>query len=325
MTVEEFDLPDTLPRDGVLLAAAVTAVSAGTEIANYRGATTSRTATTGSPYSPGYSFAGTVRAVGEHVTAYQPGDRVAAHAPHASHAIVSDVTRIVPIPDGVDFAQAAMTTHGCIVINAVRMAQIQLGASVAVVGAGLIGQFAVQLSRLSGGRPVVALDNFPRRRALAEACGADAAFDPNDGDTPTSAARLAPDGFAVVFEATGSPAAFNPALKLVGRGGRFVLLGSTRGLVDQFDPYQDIHGKGVNVLGAHANTTPFAANLANPWTEPVNRRVILDFVARGELDVDSLISHRAQPVDAAEVYAQLESSPQEFLGVVFDWTEESVR
>jgi L-iditol 2-dehydrogenase len=108
-------------------------------------------------------------------------------------------------------------------------------------------------------------------------------------------------------------------------GGRLVLLGSTRGLVERFDPYQDIHGKGVAILGAHANTTPLAANFANPWTEPANRRVILDLIARGELDVDSLISDRVRPRDAATVYAGLESSPQEFLGVVFDWAEEAAR
>src|SRR5262249_53301391 len=289
------------------------------------GRTVWRTGMVGKRCEAGCSCGGTVRAVGERVTAYRPGDRVAAHAPHASHAIVSDASRIVPVPDGVDFSQAAMTTHGCIVINAVRIAHVQLGESVAVVGAGLIGQFAVQLSRLSGGRPVVAFDNYQRRRALAATCGTDGALDPGDGETPADVARLAPGGFTVVFEATGSPAAFNPALKLVGRGGRLILLGSTRGLGERFDPYQDIHGKGVTILGAHANTTPLAANLANPWTEPANRRVILDLIARGDLDVDSLISNRVRPRDAATVYARLESSPQEFLGVVFDWAEEAAR
>src|SRR5262245_48866791 len=319
MVVEEVDLPDTPPPDGLLLEAAVTAISAGTEVANYRGVTTTRAARPGEPYYPGYSFAGTVLAVGERVTGYRPGDRVAGHAPHASRAITRDTSRVAPIPEGVTFAQAAMTTHGCIAINAVRMAHIQLGDSVVVVGGGLIGQFALQLSRLSGGRPVVSTDFVARRRELASRSGADAALDPADGDTRAALDRLAPGGFSVVFEATGSPAAFNPALKLAGRGGRVVLLGSTRGLVEQFDPYGDVHCKGVVILGAHANTTPTAANLSNPWTEPANRRVIFDLIARRDLDVDVLISHRLRPDDAAAAYADLAASPEEFLGVLIDW------
>jgi threonine dehydrogenase-like Zn-dependent dehydrogenase len=86
MAIEEFDLPARPPPSGLLLEAAVTVVSAGTEVANYRGDATSRSATIGSIHYPGYSFAGTVLAVGEHVTAHHPGDRVCTQAPHASHA-----------------------------------------------------------------------------------------------------------------------------------------------------------------------------------------------------------------------------------------------
>lgn len=319
MTVEEFELEDQPPVGQVLVEAVVTAVSAGTEIANYRGVTRYRSVSHGNPYYPGYSFAGTVLAVGEGVANLRPGDRVCGQVRHASHAIV-DPGRLVHIPDDVSFDQAAMTTLGCIVLNAVRIGRIQLGESVAVVGAGLIGQLAARLSRLDGGRPVVSLDFIQRRRDLAIAAGADAAVDPRASDADEKLRSLAPDGFSVVFEATGSPAGVNPAIKLAGRGGRVVLLGSTRGLVDQFDPYQDVHLKGLTILGAHMSTTPAQPNLSNPWTESANRKVVLDLIARRELDVDSLISHRLAPRAAGEVYAGLESSPQDYLGVVFDWT-----
>ncbi len=318
MHLEEFELDDHPPAGHVLVEAAVTAISAGTEIANYRGVTSYRTASHGNPYYPGYSFAGTVLAVGEGVSSPRQGDRVCGQVRHASHAIVPS-DRLVPIPDGVTFAQAAMTTLGCIVLNAVRLAHIQLGESIAVVGAGLIGQLATQLSRLDGGRPVVALDLIARRRDLALTHGADAAVDPRASDAETRLRSLAHDGFTVVFEATGSPAAVNPALKLAARGGRVILLGSTRGVVEQFDPYQDVHLKGLTILGAHMSTTPTYPNLANPWTESANRRLVLDLIARRELKVDSLISHHVSPMAAGDVYAGLESSPEDYLGVVLDW------
>lgn len=99
-----------------------------------------------------------------------------------------------------------------------------------------------------------------------------------------------------------------------------VLLGSTRGRVEQFDPYEDIHRKGVLVIGAHMSTTPSAPTIFNPWTEPANRRVILELIARGDLQVDPLISHKVPPTQAGALYAALATSPAEFLGVLFDWT-----
>jgi 2-desacetyl-2-hydroxyethyl bacteriochlorophyllide A dehydrogenase len=320
MTVEEFDLDDAPPPGAVLVKAAVTAISAGTEIANFRGATRYRSAAHGNPHYPGYSFAGDVVAVGEGVETLEPGDRVCGQVRHASHAIVADPSRLVPIPDRVSYEQAAMTTLGCIVLNAVRMARIQLGESVAVVGAGLIGQLAIQLGRLDGGRPIVSLDPIERRRRLALDCKADAAIDPTDARVEDRLHELAPNDFSIVFEATGNPNAINPALKLAAPGGRVILLGSTRGLVDQFDPYGDVHLKGLTIMGAHISTHPAAPNNTNPWTEPANRRVILDLIARGDLNVDRLISHRMAPSAAGVVYSQLESKPGEFLGVVFDWT-----
>ena len=325
MEVEEFDLHllDGAPPPGTVLVEAVTtAVSAGTEIANYRGVTNNRTTTLGNPFYPGYSFAGRVLDVGEGVGSVKPGDRVCGQMRHTSHAIVSDLSRLWVIPDAVSHDQAALSTLGCIVLNAVRIARVQLGESVAVVGAGLIGQIAAQLCRLSGGRPVVSLDYIPRRRETALRCGADAAVDPAAPDAAERLHALAPDGFPVVFEATGSAAAVNPALKLAGRGGRVVLLGSTRGLVNDFDPYDDVHRKGVAILGAHMSTTPDLPNLANPWTESANRRVILDLLGRGELNVDALVTDRVAPSAAPRIYADLAAHPNDFLGVLFDWTKE---
>src|SRR6185503_14112822 len=114
------------------------------------------------------------------------------------------------------------------------------GDRVAVVGAGLIGQLALQLARLAGGRPTLSVDPIAVRRDLAISCGATVAVDPTAPDADDQLAkRTGGSDFDVVFEATGSPLAFNPALKLVRFQGRMILLGSTRGLVEHFDPYSD--------------------------------------------------------------------------------------
>jgi L-iditol 2-dehydrogenase len=312
LVLEEHELPERPPPGGILARAQTTAVSAGTEIANYEGRTAQRGPESTEPYYPGYSFAGTVLAAGEG-SAFGPGDRICGPLPHASHVIEARperLARLTAIPERVGSDQAALTQLGCIVLNAVRMARIELGERVAVVGAGLVGLLAIRLAQLSGARPVAALDLLPSRIELARGYGAHAASDPADLDAP----------FEVVFEATGAPAAVTTAFRLAARGGRVVLLGSTRGLVTDFDPYGDVHVKGITVLGAHVSTTPFAPTLRDPWTEAANRRVLLDLMRDGELDVTPLVSHRIGPEQAPAAFAALAARSDGHLGVLIDWS-----
>lgn len=323
MQIETVDLPEAPAAGQLLVRAHTTAISAGTEIANYRGITTYRSAATpdwrADPYYPGYALAGTVAAVGEGVTTVRVGDRVCGMGPHASAALV-DARQFVPIPDGVSDDHAAMTTMVCIVLNAVRLAKIELGESVAVVGAGLIGQLALQLSRLAGARPVAALDPIAPRREVARTCGATAAIDPTATEAHQQIEAVTGGrGFDVVFEATGSPAAFSPAVKLVAYGGRMVLLGSTRGVVEQFDPYSDVHLQGVTLIGAHMRTHPAHDTMYNRWTWENNRRLALSVIADGTLQLEPLISHRAPAQDGPKMFQRLAESRESFFGVLLHW------
>jgi threonine dehydrogenase-like Zn-dependent dehydrogenase len=57
----------------------------------------------------------------------------------------------------------------------------------------------------------------------------------------------------VVVDATGVPAALQDALKLVCDGGQVVLVGSPRGIIQNFDSYWDLHGRSVTITGAHGS------------------------------------------------------------------------
>jgi threonine dehydrogenase-like Zn-dependent dehydrogenase len=207
-------------------------------------------------------------------------------------------------------------------MNAVRLGKIELGDRVAVVGAGLIGQLALQLARLVGARPTVASEPIAARREVALRCGASAAIDPTAPAAAREFEALADgQGYDAVFEATGSPAAFNPALKLVARGGRLVLLGSTRGAVEQFDPYGDIHLTGVTLIGAHITTHPTHATPFNRWTLENNRRLALRLIGDGSLTLDPLISHRVAAEEAPAIFDRLADRPHDFLGVLIRWSE----
>jgi L-iditol 2-dehydrogenase len=323
---EDFELPDVPPPGRLLVRTRATLISTGTELANWTGITADRKAMGADwhakPLRLGYSLVGTVLAVGEGVPGWQPGARCSGAGPHASAAVL-EASRCVPVPEGVSDAAATFGTLGPIALNGVRRAHLALGERVAVVGLGLIGQLAGLWARLAGARPVVGTEPIARRRDLAVALGFDAALDPRDDVAFQEGAAhwTEGQGFDVVFESTGHPSALVPALRLAMRDGRVVALGSTRGVVEEFDVYAEVHQRGVTMIGAHANTHPAQVNAANRWTEPANRAFTLQCIAAGDLPVERLISHQVAATQAPEMFRLLADHREEAMGVVLHWAD----
>ncbi|MGI8687008.1 MAG: zinc-dependent alcohol dehydrogenase [Thermomicrobiales bacterium] len=322
MELEPFGLPDTPPPGHLLAETTCTLISTGTELANYTGITVDRRAMGDDwravPYRPGYSYVGVVQAIGSGVEGINVGDRICGHGPHASVALL-EPRNVAVVPEGVTDVQAAFVTLLIITMNAVRLAKIELGDCVAAVGLGLIGSLALQQARVCGGMPVVGVDLLAARRAYAERVGL-AALDPAAPDFGERIGALSDAGrFDVVFEATGSPNGLNPALQLAAKYARVVALGSTRGIIEQFDLYGDVHVPGVTIIGAHLMTHPATPNFANRWTMQANRAVALRLLAERRVDVDSLVSHREPAERAPDLYALLAERRSAAMGCILDW------
>ncbi len=114
-----------------------------------------------------------------------------------------------------------------------------------------------------------------------------------------------------------------PALQLAARHARVVALGSTRGMVEQFDLYGDVHVPGLTIIGAHLMTHPSEANFANRWTMQANRVVALGLLAARRVDVDVLISHHEPAEHAADLFALLAARRSEAMGCILDWRRPS--
>ncbi len=326
---QEFELPEQPGPHEVVIKTLWSVVSIGTETAIYAG-THIGFRTPGSrypkyPYLAGYAATGTVLAVGSDVHGLTPGQVVAFPGKHASHG-VWDVREnpVVAVPEGVPPEQAALTRLATISLNGMRLPRISLGDSVAVVGAGLIGQFAAQFGQLLGGWPVILIDRLPNRLGIARTCGISVVLDVSNQDIVT-AGRDATGGrgFDVVVEATGAAPVVVQALELAARYGRVVLLGSPRGRVE-IDPYSTIHSPGVTVIGAHATTAPNVETIASRWTTRANFELALNLLAHRKLVVEPLISHRLPAAVAVDAYEAIVGHPEEYLGVLFDWRDEGV-
>ena len=130
----------------------------------------------GEPVILGYSSAGKVVAVGEEVSQFQVGDRVACGgAGYAVHAEMACVPRnlAVKLSADVDFESAAFTTVGAIAMQGLRLSKLQLGETVTVIGLGLIGLITVQLAKASGYQ-VLGMDPDGNRCTLARKLGCEA-------------------------------------------------------------------------------------------------------------------------------------------------------
>ena len=105
-------------------------------------------------YSPlGYSCAGEIIEVGEGVTEFEVGDKVAcAGAGYANHAeIVSvPINLCVKLDANTNLKDAAYNTLGAISMQGVRQADLRLGESCVVIGLGLLGQLAALILKASG-------------------------------------------------------------------------------------------------------------------------------------------------------------------------------
>jgi len=314
--VADFDL-DPLPDNGVLIQNEYTAISIGTEIWGWiHGSEPGGESQF--PRKTGYCSTGTVLAVGTSVTDVKPGDRVAGQGNHASHAILRN--QYYKVPDGVSSKSASLLTMAAIAMHGIRVAKIELGEAVAVVGLGLVGQLSLSLARLAGATPTIGIDLDDFRLDKAKARTADLCINPNRVEDVPAAVRdiCFEDGVNVVLECTGKPAVYPLAIKLPCMAGRFVAVGSPRGTVE-FDFMAEVHLREVSILGALQPRTPEQEHIYFWWTKSRERRLLLSLMADGRLSVEDLITSVEKPEDCLKVYEMLADSPQKALGVLFEW------
>ncbi len=141
---------------------------------------------------------------------------------------LADAQGLTRIPDNVSMEHAAVladavsTPYGAVV----HTAQLHVGESAGVWGVGGVGTHIVQLARLVGATPIIAVDLDPAARQRALDLGADLALDPHDPQL-VSTIRDATGGIGLdaAFDAVGITATFDQALEALGNGGRLVGVG----------------------------------------------------------------------------------------------------
>lgn len=199
--------------------------------------------------------------------------------------VVVDASQAVLIPKDVPLEPAALVA--CAVLTGVgavfNTAAAPAGSSVAVIGAGGVGQNTIQAAAIAGARSVIAIDVVDAKLAAAREFGATHVIN-GMRENARDALRAATGGRSAdfVFVTAGAPKVVEQGFDLMRRGGSLVLAGMPpTGVTATFDP------------GSFANDSQKVLGSKTGSARPrLDIPMIIDLYKQGRLKLDELITAR---------------------------------
>jgi len=190
--------------------------------------------------TPGYDGAGIIAAVGEGVTDFQPGDRVAytGHLGTSAEASVVPARTLIPLPGELSFEQgAAFPLQGMTAHYLIHEYRVPTPGDTVLIhaAAGGMGRLLVQWAKHLGAR-VIGTVSTAAKAQVARAAGADAVILYTRQDFVAETTRLTEGlGADLIIEGVGQTT-FTGNLEAVARRGHVVIYGFANGLPDPIQP-----------------------------------------------------------------------------------------
>ncbi len=333
-TAEVVDFEDRDPGAGeVLVETLFSGISAGTELTVYRGSNpylartwdpvrrlfVPGTSTMTYPVDAfGYEEVGRVDAAGSPADQDLVGRLVWGAWGHRSSTVLSaELGRAQLLPEGLEAVTGVFAKIGAIALNAVLDADIHVGESVVVFGAGVPGQIVAQLARLNGA-VVTVVDPVASRRAMARRLGAVDALDPAADDVAALVREATSNrGADVVIEMTGSYPALHEAVRCAAYSSRVVVSGFFQGGAEPVRLGEEFHHNRISIVGSQISGV--APHLQHRWDELRLSTTVLALAQQGSIRLDDLVSHVVPAAAAPSAFEMLDSVPADALQVVLDY------
>jgi threonine dehydrogenase-like Zn-dependent dehydrogenase len=203
---------------------------------------------------------------------------------------------------------------------------IRGGETIAVFGAGPVGQFAIASAVMLGAERVIAIDHFPHRLELARQLGAEvlnyretdvreALFDMTGGIGPDACidcVGMESHGLGIdnivdtikahTFLGTDRPAGLRQAILACRKGGRVSVPGVYGGMMDKF-PIGALMEKGLTLKTGQTHVQKYS-------------RLLLDLIEGGKIDTTFLISHHASLEDGPDMYRNWHDKQDEYTKII---------
>lgn len=325
--LEDFDLPQPDAHQ-LLVQVGRSQISAGSEMNGYRRSLNAVSTGAAGGAVPdrrtsGYTTVGRVVATGPGVDGFDVGDRALVFGNHASHVLADlsdrETWRAYPdrVSDGITDEQACYGVLGDVALHGVRRAQLQIDESVAVFGAGVVGQLTMQFARLSGAHPIVAVDLYARRLHLAREGGATHVVNASTEDSVAAVLAATNGGAQTVFHCSPVAKLLQTTLSAAGMRAKVVMTGSAPGTAE-IRLQEELLRRELTILGNY-ETGLNAPHAYWPWTRQHNRAACYRLIESGQLSVDRLTSHVVQPERAEEMYRMMVGGGDTWMSIFFNW------
>ncbi len=264
------------------------------------------------PLPLGYCNSGVVIGVGENVTEFKIGDRVASNGHHAE--IVNVPKHLCArIPDNVTDEEAAFTVIGSIGLQGIRLVNPTMGETVVVIGLGLIGLITTQLL-LSNGCNVIGFDYDEDKIALAQKLGIQA-FNSGKSDGVKIVETLT-EGIGcdavIITASTKSNDVISQAAQMSRKKGRIVLVGVIGLDIQRSDFFKKelsfqvscSYGPGRYDEDYEQKGMDYPIGYVR-WTEQRNFNTILNALSKKQLNVNPLITERVLLQNYLSIYSNM--------------------
>lgn len=203
------------------------------------------------------------------------------------------------IPDGISYEEAAITEPLACVLHGVEQANVKLGDTVAIIGAGPIGLLHLLTVKKMGAEKVIMIDLIDERLGFAEKLGADATVNSGKENVGTRIRELTGGyGADVAIEAIGLSATWEQALKLARKGGTVLEFGGCPPGAEIKVNAEMLHYGELTVMGTFHTT-------------PLHFRKALNLIAKRTIDVRPLITRKMKLDNIKEAFEILSTSKNE--------------
>ena len=275
----------------------------------------------------GYSAVGVVEQCGEHVVDYQVGDIVACYgAPYVGHSeyLTVPTTLCAKVPDSVEPKAAALAGIGAIAIHALRVAKLQFGETVVIVGLGLLGQMISKIANAAAYK-VIAFDIQPERIALLKDESIQLCSQLSDLESEVKNATKQHGADAVLLCAGGKKSPLTQqCLNWIRNQGKVVIVGD----IEPDFPRNLMFAKEAQILisraGGPGRYDPVYEKQATDypygyvrWTEGRNVEEYIRLLQDKRIDIQSFLIDEVDFHEAPAAYEELKANPSQSLTKIF--------
>jgi L-iditol 2-dehydrogenase len=194
------------------------------------------------------------------------------------------------IPENVSFEEATLIEPVGCCLRALKKCKMQVGDSVAIIGAGSAGVIHTALARIFGAAKIIVSDLIDYRLEMAEKFGADITANPEKEDiAKTVKDETGGRGADLVVVAAPSIDAYKAGVKTCRRGGRLCVFAPTSpGEYLTVNP-KELFFSEIQIIPSYS-------------TSHLETRTALELIESGRIDAKGLITHRYPLIDTAEAF-----------------------